>query len=230
MPRRAPLFSSRIMSILFFDLDGTLTDSKPGITRCIQHALTSLGHAAPHADELGWCVGPPLKASFARLLDSDDPALLGRALALYRERFSAVGLFENALYPDVPDTLRIFQEAGYRQFIVTAKPHVYARRIAEHFGLMGPIEEVYGSELDGTRGDKGELIAHVLALHGFDPADVLMIGDREHDMLGAARCGVATIGAAWGYGGIAELERHGARHIASGMQALPALVRASFGI
>jgi len=218
------------MTILFFDLDGTLTDSKPGITRCIQHALISLGHAAPHADELEWCVGPPLKDSFARLLGSDEPALLERALALYRERFSTVGLFENALYPDVPETLRAFQAAGHRQFVVTAKPHVYARRIVEHFGLMGPIEVVYGSELDGTRGDKGELIAHVLALHGFDPARVLMIGDREHDMKGAAACGVAGIGAAWGYGGEAELRHHGARHVAAGMAALPPLVREAFGL
>jgi phosphoglycolate phosphatase len=218
------------MAILFFDLDGTLTDSKPGITACIRHALHSLGRAAPHADELGWCVGPPLKASFAELLGSQEPALLERALALYRERFGTVGLFENALYPGVLDTLRAFQAAGHRQFVVTAKPHVYARRIAEHFGLMGPIEAVYGSELDGTRGDKGELIAHVLALHGFDPAQVLMIGDREHDMAGAARCGVAGIGAAWGYGGEAELRRHGARHVAAGMEALPGLVRAALGL
>jgi len=216
------------MPTLFFDLDGTLTDSKPGITRCIQHALTLLERDAPHADELGWCVGPPLKASFARLLGSDDPALLERALMLYRERFGTIGLFENALYPEVPETLRELQAAGYRQIIVTAKPHVYARRIAEHFGLLGPIEAVYGSELDGTRGDKGELIAHVLQRESIAPAEALMIGDREHDMLGAARCGVKAIGATWGYGGADELSRHGACHLAPRIDALPALVRQVF--
>jgi len=216
------------MPALFFDLDGTLTDSKPGITRCIQHALAALEREAPHADELGWCVGPPLKASFARLLGSEDPVLLERALALYRERFGSIGLFENALYPDVPETLRELRALGYRQFIVTAKPHVYARRIAEHFGLMGPIETVYGSELDGTRGDKGELIAHVLQQEDIAPAEALMIGDREHDMRGAARCGLSAIGATWGYGGADELRRNGARHLAPHMRALPALVRQVF--
>ena len=216
------------MPALFFDLDGTLTDSKPGITRCIRHALNALGQEAPHADELGWCVGPPLKASFARLLGSEDPELLECALALYRERFGSIGMFENALYPDVPETLRELQAAGFRQIIVTAKPHVYARRIAEHFELMGPIETVYGSELDGTRGDKGELIAHVLQRESIAPAEALMIGDREHDMLGAARCGVKAIGATWGYGGADELSRHGACHLAPRIDALPALVRQVF--
>jgi len=219
------------MQTLFFDLDGTLTDSKPGITRCIQHALSALGHAAPPADDLAWCVGPPLKASFARLLGSGEPAVLERALALYRERYASVGLFENALYPEVLETLAHLRAAGYRQFVVTAKPWVYAGRIAAHFGLTGPagpIEAVYGSELDGTRGDKGDLIAHVLQTRGLAPAQVLMIGDREHDMLGAARCGVTAIGATWGYGGADELRRHGARHLAEGMAALPALVRLAY--
>lgn len=218
------------MHTLFFDLDGTLTDSKPGITRCIRHALTTLGHAAPPEEELGWCVGPPLSASFARLLATDDPALLDRALVLYRERFGTVGMFENTLYPGVADTLRALHAAGFRLFVVTAKPHVYARPIVAHFGLADVFEAVHGSELDGTRGDKGELIAHVLRTHALDPARVLMIGDREHDMAGAARNGVATIGALWGYGGEQELRLHGARQLAPGMEALPALVRGAFGL
>ena len=218
------------MHTLFFDLDGTLTDSKPGITACIRHALHALGHKAPHGDELHWCVGPPLKASFAKLMGSSDPALLEQALLHYRERFSTVGLFENALYPGVLEALAELRGTGMRLFIVTAKPHVYARRIAEHFGLLEHFEEVHGSELDGTRGDKGELIAHVLARHALDPARVLMIGDREHDMRGAAQHGITGIGALWGYGGEAELRAHGARHLAGGMQEVPALVRRAFGL
>jgi phosphoglycolate phosphatase len=213
---------------LFFDLDGTLTDSKPGITRCIAHALRGMGHQAPPEQELGWCVGPPLKQSFARLLGTEDAAALERALALYRERFGKVGLYENALYPDVLETLEQLAAAGYRQVVVTSKPHVYARRIAEHFGLMGTIEDVYGSELDGTRGDKGELIAHVLQARSLAPNQVLMIGDREHDVRGAARCGVASIGAVWGYGGAAELAGHGAHLLADRMADLPPLVLEAF--
>ena len=225
MPIRRAAIASRT---LFFDLDGTLTDSKLGITRCIVHALRGMGREAPPEQDLGWCVGPPLAQSFARLLGTADPATLDRALALYRERFGSVGLFENALYPDVLATLEILAGAGYRQVVVTSKPHVYARRIAEHFGLMDSIESVYGSELDGTRGDKGELIAHVLQARGLSPRQVLMIGDREHDVRGAARCGVATIGATWGYGGAAELAGHGARRLAERMTVLPALVIEAF--
>jgi len=225
MPTRRSAIASRT---LFFDLDGTLTDSKPGITRCIVHALRGMGREAPPEQDLGWCVGPPLAQSFARLLGSADPATLERALALYRERFGSVGLFENALYPDVQATLEMLAGAGYRQVVVTSKPHVYARRIVEHFGLVGPIEAVYGSELDGTRGDKAELIAHVLQTRALAPSQVLMIGDREHDVRGAARCGVATIGATWGYGGAVELAGHGARLLADRMTALPALVIEAF--
>jgi phosphoglycolate phosphatase len=211
---------------VFLDLDGTLTDPKPGITECIRYALAKLGRTPPAADDLVWCIGPPLPGSLGRLLDTEDAALVARALALYRERFGTVGLYENALYPGVPAALATMRAAGLALYVMTSKPHVYARPIIEHFGIAPLFERVYGSELDLTRVDKGELIAHALAEEGLDPARVVMVGDREHDMAGAGRCGVRAIGVTYGYGAEADLRAHGAALIAHAPRAIPGLVRA----
>jgi phosphoglycolate phosphatase len=214
---------------VFLDLDGTLTDPKPGITECIRYALAKLGRTPPAADDLVWCIGPPLPGSLGRLLDTDDQALIARALALYRERFGTVGLYENALYPDVPDALAALRAAGLALYVVTSKPHVYAEPIVAHFGIAHLFERVYGSELDLTRVDKGELIAHALAQEGLEPARVVMVGDREHDMVGARRCGVRAIGVTYGYGSEADLRAHGAALIAHAPGAIPRLVASLLG-
>jgi phosphoglycolate phosphatase len=211
-------------SVVFFDLDGTLTDPKPGITECIRHALRGLGRTAPAMDELLWCIGPPLAKTFATLLDTTDPELVTRALALYRERFGTVGLYENALYPGIPDAVAAVRDAGFATYVMTSKPHVYATRIVEHFGLTPLFDHVYGSELDGTRVEKGDLIAYALAHERLDPARVVMIGDREHDAIGARRNGVRVIGVTYGYGSEAELRREGAALIAESPASIPALV------
>jgi phosphoglycolate phosphatase len=209
----------------FFDLDGTLTDPKPGITECIRHALGGLGRSVPAADELLWCIGPPLTKTFATLLDTTDPALVARAMALYRERFGTVGLFENALYPGIPDAVTAVRDAGFATYVMTSKPHVYATRIVEHFGLAPLFDRVYGSELDGTRVEKTDLIAYALAQERLDPARVVMIGDREHDAIGARQNGVRVIGVTYGYGSEEELLREGSAVIAPSPSSIPALVR-----
>ncbi len=210
---------------VFFDLDGTLTDPKPGITECIRHALGGLGRIVPPVDDLLWCIGPPLPKTFATLLETTDPALVARAMALYRERFGTVGLFENALYPGVPDAVAAVRAAGFATYVMTSKPHVYATRIVEHFGLTPLFDSVYGSELDGTRVEKTDLIAYALAQERLDPARVVMIGDREHDAIGARSNGVRVIGVSYGYGSEAELLREGAELIAPSPSSIPALVR-----
>ena len=211
---------------VFFDLDGTLTDPKPGITECIRHALGGLGRTPPPADELVWCIGPPLSASFATLLETTDHTLIARSLALYRERFGTVGLYENAVYPGIPEAVGAVRAAGFATFVATSKPHVYARRIVEHFGLDTLFDGVYGSEMDGTRVEKADLIAYALTEERLAPDRVLMIGDRQHDMIGARRCGVRAIGVSYGYGSEAELRAHGAEAIAHAPAAIPALVTA----
>ena len=195
---------------LLFDLDGTLTDPFVGITTCIRYAVEGLGRTAPTAESLRWCIGPPLKGSFARLLDTRDEQLLNAAVAKYRERFSSVGLFENELYPGIADTLGQLKKDGHRLSVATSKPWVYAVRIVEHFSLEKYLRSVDGSELDGTRVDKVDLIAHILQRDGLAVEDVVMIGDRGHDMMGAQANGVAGLGVLWGYGSREELMAGGA--------------------
>lgn len=194
-------------SAVLFDLDGTLTDPKSGITKCIIYALERMGRPAPDADTLHWCIGPPLTRSFPLLLDDDDPELVAQAISLYRERFSEIGLFENAVYDGVPSMLRALRTAGVRLFVATSKPTIFAVRILAYFELNGFFQAVYGSELDGTRADKSELINYLLRIEGLTPEQTLMVGDREHDVIGAHRCGLRTIGVRYGYAAEGELER-----------------------
>jgi phosphoglycolate phosphatase len=199
------------MTTIFFDLDGTLTDPKPGITRSIQYALRRLDRAVPSEDELTWCIGPPLRASLQKLLGGDE--LADRALALYRERFADIGLYENQIYPGIADILAALTASRRRLFVATSKPQIYAERIVAHFGLAGRFERVFGSELDGTRVDKTELLRHALQATDIDPSRAAMIGDRSHDMIGARNNGMTAIGVLYGYGGQAELVEAGAHHI-----------------
>lgn len=189
--------------VVIFDLDGTLTDPKPGITRSFQVALTGLGLTPPTSDELEWVIGPPLRQSFVKLLGSEAEA--DRAVALYRERYGSIGLFENEVIDGIPDLLARLRADGRRLFVATSKVQVYAVRILEHFGLAASFEGVYGSEFDGTRSDKRELLRYLFDTERLDPRDSVIVGDREHDAIGADAVGMATIGVRWGYGSDAEL-------------------------
>ncbi len=195
---------------LLFDLDGTLTDPKVGITESIRYALAKLERPYPPDASLDWCIGPPLQESFAKLLQNDDPQLGQEALRLFRERFSTVGLFENVPYPTISGVLSTLQAAGLNLFIATSKPAVYAQQIVEHFELAHYFKVVYGSELNGRFTHKNELIRHILQQEKLDPQHTLMIGDREHDILGAKANDVAAAGVTWGYGSPEELSAAGA--------------------
>jgi phosphoglycolate phosphatase len=195
--------ASRAVRVALFDLDGTLTDPKIGITRSIQYALQQLGRPVPEADALTWMIGPPLLASFAKLLG--DEADAAEALRLYRVRFSDVGLFENEVYPGIAELLARLRRQEMRLFVATSKPHVFATRIVEHFGLSGFFERVYGSELDNRNADKRDLLRHLVTTEDLDPATAVMIGDREHDAIGARTVGMPAIGVTWGYGSRQEL-------------------------
>jgi phosphoglycolate phosphatase len=195
---------------LLFDLDGTLTDPFAGITKCISYALDMLGRELPPRESLRWCIGPPLKDSFAKLLASDDDALTEKALAFYRERFGTVGLFENEVYDGIPEVLEALQKNGHTLYVATSKPAVYAERIIDHFGFHHHFKYIFGSELDGTRSDKTNLISHILQKELIAPSETLMIGDREHDMIGAKENGIYGFGVLWGYGTKDELENSGA--------------------
>jgi phosphoglycolate phosphatase len=201
-------------SAILFDLDGTLTDPKLGITRCIQFALSELGYKSPDADELHWCIGPPIKDSFSLLLNTSDDTVVVQAISVYRSRFATIGLFENSLYPQIIETLEAIRFADYKTFVATSKPHIYATQIIEHFGLSSLFDGIYGSELDGTRSVKSQLISHILATEQLSPSHVVMVGDRSHDMIGAKHNSVTAIGVTYGYGTEEELKTHGADLIA----------------
>lgn len=191
---------------LLFDLDGTLTDPFRGITRSLLHALTSLGLPAPSAESLRWCIGPPLRGSLLKLLGPLNEHLVGDALARYRERFGTTGLFENSVYPGIEEVLSELRDCGHALRLATSKPAVFAERILDHFKLTRFFDSIDGSELDGTRSDKPLLIAHILDREKIDPVCAIMIGDREHDMLGAHKNGIVGLGVLWGYGTRKELE------------------------
>jgi phosphoglycolate phosphatase len=209
---------------VLFDLDGTLTDPKPGITRCIQYALSELGYQPPDVNELLWCIGPPLKSSFSQLLQTSDDTLLEEAILLYRSRFSTIGLFENSLYPQIPETLKIIRAAGYQTFVATSKPQIYAERIIKYFDLAPFFDGVYGSELDGNRSVKGDLIFYILERESLLPSTVVMVGDRLHDIIGAKKNNIASIGVTYGYGSREELETHKADLIADYPKEIPILL------
>mgnify|MGYP001208931079 CR=1 FL=1 len=197
------------MNVLL-DLDGTLTDPREGIVACLRHALAGAGCECPSEPELARFIGPPLHDTLRRLVGDGDPERGALALRLFRERFATVGLFENAVYAGIPAALAALRETGANLFLATSKPRVYAERIVDHFGLGAHFQALYGSELDGTRAGKGELLAHLMASEALAAGDTFMVGDREHDMLGAAANGLRAIGALWGYGTRQELLEAGA--------------------
>ncbi len=214
-----------------FDLDGTLTDAKEGIVRCIQYALKKMNHPAMPAEHLMWCIGPPLLPCFQKLLQDPEGKRALRALNFYRERFSEIGKYENRVYPDIPEALDRLGAAGIRCFVTTSKPAVFAAEIIEYFGLADYFLKVYGSELSGVRSNKGDLIAHVLTQEGLRPDETVMVGDRREDAMGAGMCGVACVGAGYGYAAPGELAAAGVECIADHpLDIPPLLARLSHGV
>ncbi len=207
-----------------FDLDGTLTDAKEGILRCLRYALEKMDRPAPPAEDLMWCIGPPLLTCFRKILDDPDGERALQALAHYRERFGRVGKFENRLYPGISETLTRLCGMGIRCFVATSKPLVFAAEIIDHFDLAKHFETVYGSELSGVRSDKGELIGYVLEREGLRPEETVMIGDRREDAAGARKCGVVCIGAGYGYAAEGELAGAGVAFIADRPADIPDLI------
>ena len=205
---------------VYFDLDGTLTDPYEGITNCILYALDELGFPRPDDDYLYSCIGPPLWDTFPELVGQD---LTRKAVDLYRERFLDTGWKENKPYDGIVDALETVASAGHLMFVATAKPHMHAARIIEHFGMGEFFATVYGSELDGTRGTKTELLEFAI---GRNPGATrhIMVGDRKHDLIGAVANAMTPVGVAYGYGSVEELNAAGATAIAVSPADLPGIL------
>jgi len=187
---------------VLFDLDGTLTDPRDGIVRSVLYALERMGREREDGPDLDWLIGPPIQKSFPILLGTEDASEVARAVGFFRERFSEVGLFENAVYEGIPLALSSLDGP---LFVATSKPVVFAERVLRHFELDGFFAGVYGSELDGTRTAKADVIGHLLACEGLSAEECVMVGDREHDAIGARAHGMRCIGVLYGYGSREEL-------------------------
>ena len=198
---------------LLFDLDGTLTDPGEGITNSVAYALERFGVQVADKSTLYPFIGPPLIESFMRFF-SFSRADADRAVAYYREYFSETGIFENRPYDGIHETLENLCKVGKRLFLATSKPEIYAKRIVEHFALAPYFDYVAGASLDEKRSEKWDVIRYALdTCPQIVPDHAVMIGDRKHDILGAKKTGLNSIGVLWGYGSADELSDEGATHI-----------------
>lgn len=207
-----------------FDLDGTLTDSFPGISRSVNHALVTLGRDAVSDRSLRGLVGSPLTTIFGTLCSSTDAELLDRAVAAYRERFNATGMFENSVFPGIPEALRQLRASGHALQVVTAKPAVSARRVLEHFALDTFFDAIHGPDLADRTCNKADLVGAALKVAG-DGTGAVMIGDRADDIAAAQAHRIRAVGVAWGYGLHSELVEAGADYVAETVDDLVAWVR-----
>lgn len=213
-----------------FDLDGTLTDPKEGITRSVQHALRYFGIEEPNLDKLEPFIGPPLKDSFMEFYGLTKEQAL-KAIEVYRERFAPIGVLENMIYPGTEQMLHHAREKGIHLAVASSKPLVFVRQILQHFQIEKYFEVVVGSELDGARGTKEEVVEEALRQLGIlkmKPGErkwrCAMVGDRKFDMQGAKAHGLTAIGVSFGYAAPGELASAGADAVADSMEQLEALI------
>ncbi|MBO5195501.1 MAG: HAD family hydrolase [Clostridia bacterium] len=210
---------------ILFDLDGTLTDPFEGITNSVVHALKRYNIEVTDKRELRSFIGPPLVESFMKYFNFTE-ADAKNAVEVYREHFSTKGLFENELYEGIPNMLSELKSRGKTVIMATSKPEVYARRIAEHFDIAKYFDYMAGSELNGQRIAKTEVIEYALSSLGIsDRRNCLMVGDRLHDINGAKKSDIHSVGVLWGYGSREELEEAGADYICSSVENLIDIIK-----
>ena len=198
---------------IFFDLDGTLTESGPGIIKSVRYALAKYGIDEPDDAKLRRFIGPPLVYSFSTFYGfSQEEAV--RAMAVYREYYAVKGIFENSVYKGIPELLSALKAAGKRLCVATGKPEKFMFPILKHYDIFKYFDFCGGSDEAETRADKTTVIRYVLDGSGTNPADALMVGDRHHDIDGAKANGVKSVGILYGYGDRAELEKAGANYTA----------------
>ena len=209
-------------NIILFDLDGTLTDPKVGITTCCQYGLRAVGVDVPDLKELEQFIGPPLLPAFQEVYGLDEEQAL-KAIDKFRERFQSVGLYENELLPGVPQMLRTLKEHGKILATASSKPEVFVKQILQHFDIDSWFDEIVGSTMDEKHAGKAEVFGEALRRLGCADADrdsILMVGDRMHDVEGAVALNIRTVGVTFGYGSRSELEQAGAWRIVDTMEEL----------
>lgn len=201
-----------MIKYVLFDLDGTLTNPKEGITKCVQHALRHFG-IERECDELVSFIGPPLKEQFMAYAGLNEEDAI-EAVRVYRERFAPVGLFENEIYPGVLDMLKALKEQGKIIALATSKPTIFAEKITEKYGILPYLDYLSGSELDGTNVEKSAVVRIAMENIGANPEETVLVGDRMHDVEGAKENGIECIGVSYGFAAEGELENAGVKIIA----------------
>ncbi len=200
------------MKYVFFDLDGTVTESAPGIINSVVYAIKKLGVRMPSEEELLKFVGPPLSDSFVKYCGV-DPSRTKEAINIFREYFAERGIFENNVYPGIPELTAKLKSLGVKQILATSKPQLFAERILTHFNLIADFDGVFGNSMDEKYTDKALLLRDIIAKEGIKGDDLkncVMVGDRSSDISGAHKAGIRAIGVLYGYGDRPELEGAGA--------------------
>lgn len=207
---------------ILFDLDGTLTDSGEGIINCAQYAFQQMGYPVPPREEMGVFVGPPLWDTFEKFGIPKERT--DEAVQIFRSRYVPIGKFENTPYPGIRELLEALGADGNLLYVATSKPETTAVEVLEHFDLAGYFNRICGADLEKKRNSKDAVIAYLLNMTGSD-AEMVMVGDTEYDVLGAAAHGIPTIGVSWGYGDVAAMEKAGAKAIVNSTEELLEMLR-----
>ena len=212
------------MNYIFMDLDGTITNSAEGILNCFEYALNHFGIEVENRADLEQFIGPPLKRSFMEGFGFDEDKA-NEAVTKYRERFKSIGMYENEVYEGMEQALQCLKEAGKELIVATSKPEHLAKKILAHFKLDGYLDDICGSCDDSNRNEKDEVIQYALEKHNItDLEDVLMVGDRKFDVIGAAKCGLKCMGVLYGFGDREELESAGAAYIAETVEDMARII------
>lgn len=199
---------------ILFDLDGTLTDPMIGITKSVQYALEHYGIIENDLKKLTPFIGPPLKDSFMKYYGFPEEQAKD-AIFVYREYFSEKGIFENEVLPGIPGMLNHLKNDGKTLLVATSKPELFAKQILTHFDLESYFDFVGGADMEETRVRKSDVIRYTTEhVPGYSRELAVMVGDREHDIMGAIECGIQSVGVLMGYGSREELENAGADRIA----------------
>lgn len=211
------------MKRILFDLDGTLTDPFLGITRSLAYSLKSFGIEVDDLETLKPFIGPPLDVSFREYYHMDE-AQSWKAVEKYREYFSKKGLFENKVYEGMEDFLQSLLNMDMKLYVCTSKPEVFAKEILDHFSLTPYFTGIYGATLDGSLKNKGDVIAHCIKQEQLNIQDCMMVGDRQHDIVGAHQNQIPCIGVLYGYGSLEEFQEYHCDYIAKDLIELKKII------
>lgn len=202
-----------MIKYVLVDLDGTITDSEEGVTKCIKYALEYYGIQVPDIKALRKYIGPPITYSFKDAGLPDE--LVDAGIAKYRERYNSIGLYEASIYDGVPEMLQALRESGKKLILATSKPLMFASKVMEHFKMDVLMDDLCGADSDRNRNEKADVINYIFEKHGItDKSEVIMVGDTKYDVEGANLCGIDTIGVLWGFGTEESLHNAGAKYIA----------------